>query len=120
MPHGNQRKKTHADRHQGAGRQSGQAAAEQELLPIICRISWFDENKLMCDENAAIFHVIYKTVLFIDPSAELPLQVSCKRLGFPDSFHAAVSLDVFDELIDALQRLFVLSLPVEVIFPGVI
>ena len=74
----------------------------------------------MCDENAAVFHVIYKTVLLIDPSAEFSLQVSCKGFGFPDSFPAAVSLNVFDELIDALQCLFVLGLPVEVILPGVI
>lgn len=72
------------------------------------------------NEQLSTLNVINQPVLVIDPAAELSLEVAGKGLRFSDPFHAAVSLNVLDQLVDAFQCFLVLALPIKVILPSVI
>lgn len=72
------------------------------------------------DIDAPVFHMIYQSILLIDPTAELTLQIPGKRLWFTDSFRTAISLDILYQFIDTRQCFLILFLPVEIIFPGII
>ncbi len=53
------------------------------------------------DINTAIFHVVDKAVFFIDPATIFALQITGERLWFSDTVPTAVSLNVFDKLVDS-------------------
>lgn len=72
------------------------------------------------NKQLSILNVINQPVLIIDPAAEFSLEVAGESLGLSDSCHTAVSLNVTDQLVNTLQRLFVLPLPIEVVLLGVI
>ncbi len=50
----------------------------------------------------AVFHMVDETVFFVDAAAVFALQVAGEGFGFSDSFHAAVPLNILDELVDSL------------------
>ncbi len=72
------------------------------------------------DIDSSIFDMVNKAVFFVDPSAELTLQVSLQGFRFFDSVHCAVAFDILDQEVDALEGLLILRLPIQVILPGVI
>ena len=53
-------------------------------------------------------------------AAVFSLKVAGERFWFPDSRHTAVPFNIFYELIDALERFFILELPIDVVFPCII
>ena len=57
----------------------------------------------MRNVDTAFFHVIHKAVFVIYSTTEFALQISGQRLWFSNSIHASIALNVFDELVDALQ-----------------
>lgn len=68
----------------------------------------------------SVFHTIYKAVYFINTSAPKPAQVFFQRLRFSDSFIKAVPLNILNQSVYAFDCLFVLSLPIKIIFPSLI
>ena len=62
----------------------------------------------MCNVDATFFYVINKAIFVIDPTAEFALQVSGQWFRLSYAVHASIAFDAFDELVDALQCLFVL------------
>ena len=74
----------------------------------------------LSNEKLAIFDSVNQAIFFIDSAAEEPLEVSLQSLRVADSLHGAISVDVFHKGIDALESLFVLCLPVQVVFPSFI
>lgn len=74
----------------------------------------------MCDKKFPILNVIDQPVFVIDPAAELPLEIPGEGFRLSYASHTAVSLYVFYELVDALQRFFVLALPIKIVLPGVV
>lgn len=72
------------------------------------------------DVDASVFHVVDQAVFLIDPAAVFPLQVAGQGFGFPDALHAAVALNILYELVNTFDGFFVLGLPVEVVFPGIV
>ena len=55
----------------------------------------------------------------INPTAQEPLKLILQRLWLTDTL-VAVSVDILDKLVDTLQDFFILSLPIQVIFSGMI
>ena len=54
------------------------------------------------DVDSLVFHVVDEAVFFVDATAVFALQIVRKGFGFSDSFHAAVPLDILNELVDSL------------------
>ena len=52
------------------------------------------------DVEPSALHMVDETVFFIDPAAVFALQVAGQGFGLPDPFHAAVALNIFNELVD--------------------
>lgn len=74
----------------------------------------------MSDVDTAIFHMVNQTVFIIDSAAVFSLQVTGKRFGFSNSLHAAITLNILYQLVDSFDCLFILYLPVKIIFPSII
>ena len=66
-------------------------------------------------KNAAIFNMVYKTVFFIDPSAEFTLEISFQGFRFAFTSHYAISFDVFNENVDPFEGFLILCLPIQII-----
>ncbi len=54
------------------------------------------------DVDPPVFHVVDEAVIFVDEAAVFALQVAGEGFGFSDPFHAAVPLDILNELVDSL------------------
>ncbi len=54
------------------------------------------------DVETTAFYMVDKAVFFVDAAAVFALQVTGERFGFSNSFHAAVSFNILDELVDPL------------------
>lgn len=54
------------------------------------------------DVEPPVLHMINEAVFFVDATAVFALQVAGEGLGFSDPFHAAVPLDILNELVDSL------------------
>lgn len=54
------------------------------------------------DVEPPVLHMINEAVFFVDATAVFALQIVRKGFGFSDSFHAAVPLDILNELVDSL------------------
>lgn len=52
----------------------------------------------LCNVKPSIFHMVYKAVFFIDPTAVFTLQITSEGFRFSDTFHTAVA---FNKLVDA-------------------
>ena len=65
-------------------------------------------------------NVIDQPVFVINAAAELPLEISGKGFRLSDPNRTAVSLDVLDKLVDALERFLVLRLPIEIVLPCIV
>lgn len=74
----------------------------------------------MSDVDTAIFHMVNQTVFIIDSAAVFSLQVTGKRFGFSNSLHAAITPQYPLQLVDSFDCLFILYLPVKIIFPSII
>ena len=72
------------------------------------------------DLELTVFNAVDQTVFFIDPAAEEALQVSFQCFRFADALHRSVSVDVFDERVNAFEGFLVLCLPIQVILPRLI
>jgi hypothetical protein len=68
------------------------------------------------DLDAVAPDSVHKAVCFIDPSAPPTEEIPLQRLWLPQSF-ILIAIYVLQKLIDAFYRLFVLRLPVQIIFP---
>lgn len=55
----------------------------------------------VCNIEPSVFHVVDKPVFIVDAATVFSLQVACERLWLSDSFHAAVTFDILNELVDA-------------------
>lgn len=60
---------------------------------------------------------VHKTVVGINSAAPKTIQIVFERLRLPYSV-ISISFDIFDKLIYPLKRLFILSLPVQIVSPG--
>lgn len=69
------------------------------------------------DMDASVFDFIDEAVLFVDGAAVPCCEVTFQRLRMSKPA-IAVAFDVGEQLIDFLERLFVLRLPVHVIVPA--
>ena len=74
----------------------------------------------LCDLELTVFNAVDQSVFFIDPAAEEALQVSFQCFRFADALHRAVSVDVFDERVNAFEGFLVLCLPIQVVLPRLI
>lgn len=54
------------------------------------------------DVDPSVFHMVDETVFFVDAAAVFALQVVGKGFRSSDPFHAAVPLDILNELVDPL------------------
>ena len=54
------------------------------------------------DVEPPVFHMVDEAVFFVDSAAVFALQVAGEGFRLPNSFHAAVPLDIPDELVDPL------------------
>ena len=54
------------------------------------------------DIELPVFHMVDGPVFFVDAAAVFALQVAGEGFGFSDPFHAAVPLDILNELVDSL------------------
>ena len=70
-------------------------------------------------EERFVFDFINYSMFIIDSPGSIAGKTMFKWFRFSDPLERRV-LDVFDKLIYSLQDLFISSLPVEVIFPGVL
>lgn len=68
----------------------------------------------------SVFHTIYKAVYFINTSAPKPAQVFFQRFWLSNTFVKAIALNILYKSVNALDCLFVLSLPIKIIFPRLI
>ena len=74
-------------------------------------------SSTMNDFNYFLLYSIYKPVFFVNFSAPIPGHLVFQRFRFADSI-VPVALNIFYQQVDSLQGLFVLGLPVQIIFPG--
>ena len=74
----------------------------------------------MCDVDAVIFHMVDQPVFIIDTAAVLTLKIALEEFGFSDTFSAPIAFNIFNKLVDTFYCFFVLNLPIEIIFPGII
>ena len=54
--------------------------------------------------DSAVFHMVYKTVFFIDSPAVLTLQISPQGFRFADSLQASIAFNILYQEIDPFQR----------------
>ena len=54
------------------------------------------------DVESPVFHMVDEAVFFVDAAAVFALQVAGEGFGLSDPFHAAVPLDILNELVDPL------------------
>lgn len=52
------------------------------------------------DVEPSVFQMVDEAVFFADPAAVFALQVAGQGFGLSDTFHAAVALNILDELVD--------------------
>ena len=71
------------------------------------------------NDDVFIIDRVDKSVFACDPSGPETAQLMSQRLRFSQAVKR-VSSDIFDQLIDSLESLFVVVLPVEVIVPGIL
>lgn len=69
------------------------------------------------DDDSFCFNAVDKTVRFIDPAAELTAFGIFEKFRLSDSFQGSVPGNAFQKIVDFLESLFVLLLPVEIICP---
>lgn len=74
----------------------------------------------MGDIDPTSLYMVDQAVLFIDAAAELAFEIAKEGFGSADALKTAVPLDVPDQLVDPLERLFILKLLVEIVLPGFI
>jgi len=74
----------------------------------------------LCDLELTVLNAVDQTIFFIDPAAEVALQVSFQCFRFADTIHRAVPVDVFDEHVNAFEDFLVLCLPIQVVLPCLI
>ena len=72
------------------------------------------------DLELTVFNAVDQTIFFIDPAAEEALQVPFQCFRFADALHRSVSVDVFDERVNAFEGFLVLCLPIQVVLPRLI
>ena len=56
----------------------------------------------MGDVETPVFHMVDKAVFFVDAAAVFALQVAGEGFGLSNPFHAAVPLNILNELVDSL------------------
>ena len=56
----------------------------------------------MGDVEPPIFYMVGEAVFLVDAAALFALQVAGEGVGLSDPFHAAVSFDILNELVDSL------------------
>ena len=71
------------------------------------------------DIDYVIFDVVNEAVFVINPAAPVSAEVTLEWLRVANAGEL-ISLDVFDEHVDAFQDFPVLVLPVAIIVPGII
>ncbi len=73
----------------------------------------------LCNEKITIFDFVNHAVFVIDAPRPVTREGVFERFWFTDASEW-LTLDFIDQLVDALNHLSVLFLPVEVILPGLV
>ena len=71
------------------------------------------------DVDYVISNVVYEAVFVINPAAPVSVEIMLEWLRVANA-GVLISLDVFDEHVDAFQDFPILVLPVAIIVPGII
>ena len=69
------------------------------------------------DADGCITGHINQSVRVVNTPAEKALQIVLQRLRFSDAVHIAISRDIIDQFVNALQCFSVLTLPIQIILP---
>lgn len=72
----------------------------------------------LSDVELSVLNAVDQTVLLVDSAAEEALQISFQRFRLANALQWAVSVDIFDERVNALEGFLILRLPIQVVLPG--